>query len=96
MEMHFVIESMDLEIMETHIYHSIRAHFFRIFHHALLRDASGFFHHLCVPPQLEKWSIDAEALEEARRFGYARYDSFENYDCVSLEMQDFEDVLSAP
>ncbi len=21
----------------------------------------------------EKWSIDAEALEEARRFGYARY-----------------------
>lgn len=41
----------------------------------------------------EKWNIDAEALEEARRFGYARYDSFENYDCVSLEMQDFEDVL---
>lgn len=40
-----------------------------------------------------QWGIDAEALEEARRFGYARYDSFENYDCVSLEMQDFEDVL---
>lgn len=41
----------------------------------------------------KRWGLDAESLEEARRFGYARYDSFENYDCVSLEMQDFEDVL---
>lgn len=40
-----------------------------------------------------RWGIDAEALDEARRFGYARYDSFENYDCISLEMQNFEDVL---
>lgn len=41
----------------------------------------------------KRWGIDTDALEEARGFGYARYDSFENYDCISLEMQDFEDVL---
>ena len=35
----------------------------------------------------------AEILEEARRFSYARYDSFENFDCVSLEMLDFENIL---
>ena len=34
-----------------------------------------------------------EILEEARRFSYARYDSFENFDCVSLEMLDFENIL---
>ena len=32
----------------------------------------------------KKWGISAEILEEARRFSYARYDSFENFDCVSL------------
>ena len=26
-------------------------------------------------------------------FSYARYDSFENFDCVSLEMLDFENIL---
>lgn len=41
----------------------------------------------------KRWGLDTETLDEARRFGYARYDSFESYDCISLEMQDFEDVL---
>ena len=41
----------------------------------------------------KKWGISAEILEEARRFSYARYDSFENFDCVSLEMLDFENIL---
>lgn len=39
------------------------------------------------------WKIAPEILEEARRFSYARYDSFENFDCVSLEMLDFQDIL---
>lgn len=41
----------------------------------------------------KKWGISAGILEEARRFSYARYDSFENFDCVSLEMLDFENIL---
>lgn len=41
----------------------------------------------------ERWGISAEILEEARRFSYARYDSFEDFDCVSLEMPDFENIL---
>ncbi len=39
------------------------------------------------------WGIPMETLEEARRFGYAKYDSFENFDCISLEMPDFEKVM---
>ena len=42
----------------------------------------------------KKWGISAEILEEARRFSYARYDSFENFDCVSLEMLDFDTVVN--
>ena len=38
----------------------------------------------------KKWGISAEILEEARRFSYARYDSLRIFDCVSLEMLDFE------
>lgn len=41
----------------------------------------------------KNWKIAPEILEEARRFSYARYDSFENFDCVSLEMLDFQDIL---
>lgn len=41
----------------------------------------------------KKWQIQTEILEDARRFSYARYDSFENFDCVSLEMQDFQNIL---
>ena len=39
------------------------------------------------------WGIPMKTLEEARRFGYAKYDSFENFDCISLEMPDFEKVM---
>lgn len=41
----------------------------------------------------EKWGIAPEILEDAQRFSYARYDSFENFDCVSLEMLDFQNIL---
>lgn len=41
----------------------------------------------------KKWGIAPEILEEAKRFSYARYDSFENFDCVSLEMLDFRNIL---
>ena len=41
----------------------------------------------------KKWGIAPEILEDARRFSYARYDSFENFDCVSLEMLDFQNIL---
>lgn len=44
-------------------------------------------------PVAKNGGISAEILEEARRFSYARYDSFENFDCVSLEMLDFENIL---
>lgn len=39
------------------------------------------------------WGISMKILEEARRFGYAKYDSFENFDCISLEMPDFQKVM---
>ncbi|WP_312045161.1 magnesium transporter CorA family protein [Anaerotignum sp.] len=39
------------------------------------------------------WGISMKILDEARRFGYAKYDSFENFDCISLEMPDFEKVM---
>ncbi len=41
----------------------------------------------------KKWGLQEEALEEARRFSYAKYDSYENFDCISLEMQDFQNIL---
>lgn len=39
------------------------------------------------------WGISMKILEEARRFGYAKYDSFENFDCISLEMPDFNKIM---
>ncbi|KXL53264.1 magnesium transport protein CorA [Anaerotignum neopropionicum] len=39
------------------------------------------------------WGISVSILEEARRFGYAKYDTFENFDCISLEMPDFQNVM---
>lgn len=39
------------------------------------------------------WGISMTILEEARRFGYAKYDSFENFDCISLEMPDFHRIM---
>lgn len=41
----------------------------------------------------KKYKLPLEALEEMRRFGYARYDSFDGFDCVSMEMLDFENIL---
>lgn len=41
----------------------------------------------------KKHSIPIDVLEEARRFSYGRYDSYESFDCVSLEMLDFENIL---
>ncbi len=39
-----------------------------------------------------KYGLQQNILEDARRFGYARYDSFEGFDCISLEMLDFENI----
>ncbi|WMI82704.1 magnesium transporter CorA family protein [Anaerotignum sp. MB30-C6] len=39
------------------------------------------------------WEISMTILEEARRFGYAKYDSFESFDCISLEMPDFHNIM---
>ncbi|MDD4843299.1 MAG: CorA family divalent cation transporter [Anaerotignum sp.] len=39
------------------------------------------------------WGISMSILKEARRFGYAKYDTFENFDCISLEMPDFQNVM---
>ena len=33
-------------------------------------------------------------LEEARHFGFARYDSYEKFDCISVELQNFENMTS--
>ena len=41
----------------------------------------------------KKHKLDLECLEEARRFSFARYDSYEGFDCVSLEMLDFGNLL---
>lgn len=53
----------------------------------------GLFSYEEMPACAKKWELPLELLEDARRFGYARYDSFENFDCVSLEMQDFGNIL---
>ena len=43
--------------------------------------------------EMEQSGLPLNILEEMRHFGYARYDSFEGFDCVSLEMLDFENLL---
>lgn len=53
----------------------------------------GIFSYEEMPACGKKWGIAPEILEEAKRFSYARYDSFENFDCVSLEMLDFQNIL---
>lgn len=37
--------------------------------------------------------IPLHILQEARKFGFAKYESFETFDCMSLEMLDFENIL---
>lgn len=41
----------------------------------------------------ETYDISLHILQEARKFGFAKYESFETFDCMSLEMLDFENVL---
>lgn len=53
----------------------------------------GIFTYDMMQEQAKLRNISYHVLEEARRFGFARYDSLENYDCISLEMQDFHNVL---
>ena len=43
--------------------------------------------------EMEQSGLPLDILEEMRHFSYARYDSFEGFDCVSLEMLDFENLL---
>lgn len=43
--------------------------------------------------EMERKKLPLDILEEMRRFSYARYDSFEGFDCVSLEMLDYENLL---
>ena len=53
----------------------------------------GIFTYDMMEEQARLRSISYRVLEDARRFGFARYESFENYDCISLEMPDFHNVL---
>lgn len=41
----------------------------------------------------ETYDISPHILQEARKFGFAKYESFEAFDCMSLEMLDFANVL---
>lgn len=41
----------------------------------------------------KNWGISSVILEDARRFGYVKYDSFDGVDCISLEMLDFHNIL---
>jgi len=43
--------------------------------------------------EMEQSGLPLDILEEMRRFGYARFESFEEADCVSLEMLDHENLL---
>ena len=43
--------------------------------------------------EMEQSGLPLDILEEMRHFGYARYDVFDGFDCVSLEMLDYDDLL---
>ena len=43
--------------------------------------------------EMEQKQLPQEILQEMRRFSYARYDSFEGFDCVSLEILDYKNLL---
>lgn len=57
------------------------------------RNMLGIFSYEEMAAAAAKWKIAPEALAEAQRFGYAKYDSYENFDCISLEMLDFQNIL---
>ena len=50
-----------------------------------------FYEEMQAVAKMKGLSLDC--LEEARRFSFARYDTYEGFDCVSLEMLDFENLL---
>ncbi len=41
----------------------------------------------------KEYDISMPVLEQARHFGFAKYDSFEDFDCMSLEMQNFDNIF---
>jgi len=43
--------------------------------------------------EMEQSGLPLDILEEMRRFSYARYDSFEGFDCFSIEILDFGNLL---
>lgn len=43
--------------------------------------------------EMERMGLPLDILEEMRCFGYGRYDSFDGFDCISLEMLDYENLL---
>ena len=40
--------------------------------------------------EMEQSGLPIDILEEMRHFSYARYDTFEGFDCCSLEILDYE------
>ena len=38
--------------------------------------------------EMEQSGLPLDTLEEMRRFSYARYDTFEGFDCCSMEILD--------
>lgn len=51
---------------------------------------------ICSYEDMEKraqaWGLSLDVLEDARDFGYVKYDSMEGFDCMSLELPDFCNV----
>ena len=43
--------------------------------------------------EMEQSGLPLDILEEMRHFSYARYDTFEGFDCCSLEILDYENLL---
>ena len=43
--------------------------------------------------EMEHTELPMDILEEMRRFSYARCDTFDGFDCISIEMLDFENLL---
>lgn len=57
-------------------------------------DWIGVFSYGEMKEEMEKRGISTEVLEGARHFGFAKYDSYENFDCISVELQDFDTMVS--
>lgn len=52
----------------------------------------GLFSYEDMKEKAEEVGISYELLERARKFGFAKYDSFESFDCISLEMQNYHNI----